>query len=414
MNRRQFIFGGLVASSALGFGGYAYHRGVRVPPFHLEPRSAIENNIQIGSTTMRSQHLLPLPDTNSEQSHWRMLAPQASLEVTCAKRTTLELSFSNVSLKAKLQVQNADVEYQGAGTHQLVKLNIEAGKSAILQWRWPSTEQFRFAAIGDSGGDQELKWCIDRAHQLGADFLLHLGDFNYQAGDYERAVNYFNTAPLPVYVSIGNHDFHENGGVYRRFLNEIGPQNSYFDLGGFRFLNLDTAAGFFPLSGGNRGRLFTELNQQQPRNTIAFTHCPLVDPASLDTPDQATDHDVGSERERRWLAEQLRGIGALTLLCGHIHIRDRRSVRGLDQIIVGQGLGHQDLIVGADHSKIAIGEVDAQGTLAIEMDDLAMPMNQHCHPRTDPVKKSLRGGEHDALIQSVERACSEKPVAKSL
>lgn len=386
-------------------GAYTFHRGLRIPPFQLEPSNPVANSLRLDDLVIHSDQFLlrsgnSLHSGNdSNISHWRALAPQGSLAIYSPRKTEIALTLSNLSKRAQLSVQNADYQQFGQASQQVVKLAIEAQQTARLEWRWPAQPAYKFAAIGDSGGDQEMAWCIERAVQLEADFLLHLGDFNYQAGDYQRAVELFNNAPLPVYVSIGNHDFHDQGAVYQPFLDEIGPLNSFFDLGDCRFLNVDTAAGFWPLSGGQRGQLFADVSAMPAKKTIAYTHCPLIDP------DPQSDHDVGSERERRWLADQLNAVGADMLLSGHIHIKDRRSVMGLEQIIVGQGLGHQDLIVGQDHSKMLIGEVSSDGELTTELADLAMPMELHCHPRTNPVKQSLKGGEREALLQRVDQAC---------
>lgn len=260
---------------------------------------------------------------------------------------------------------------------------------------------YQFAAIGDTGGGQELAWCINRAKQLGARFLLHLGDFNYQAGDYDSAISLLNNAPLPCFVSVGNHDFHDNGLIYPQFLQEIGPLNHQFSIGKTRFINLDTAANTLPFSAGHRGRLLqTAVDEKNLFNdTVAFTHRPLHDPI-----DDGTD-SVGSKGERDWLVTKLKEANISTLLSGHLHVFDRRMALGIDNIIVGQGLGHQDLITNSDHSRIAIGQVSEDGAVSYQFPNLAMPMGMHCHPRTERVKKELRGGPHADLIREVDNAC---------
>ena len=42
--------------------------------------------------------------------------------------------------------------------------------------------------------------------QLGAQFLLHLGDLYYQPNDDLNVARTLSSAPLPTYAAIGNHD----------------------------------------------------------------------------------------------------------------------------------------------------------------------------------------------------------------
>ena len=114
-------------------------------------------------------------------------------------------------------------------------LIFKADKDVELHWQVPFKDEFTFASIGDSGGNHELSWCLKRSAELGAEFLLHLGDFNYQDGDYERAIDLFHNAPIPCYITIGNHDFHDSGLLHHQFTDYLGPFNSVFSLGNVRF-----------------------------------------------------------------------------------------------------------------------------------------------------------------------------------
>ena len=280
-----------------------------------------------------------------------------------------------------------------------------------LKWRLPKLSEYTFAAIGDTGGDKELAWCINRAHKLGARFFLHLGDFNYQAGDYDNAVELFNNAPLPCYITIGNHDFKESGLIYQQFLKEIGPLNNAFSIGKTRFINLDTAANFLPFSGGQRGELINQLidDQTDYNDNVVFSHRPVHDPQPLELRQQHGDHDIGSEGETDWLIESLKKINATTLLAGHIHIFDRSTYRGIDNIIVGQGMGHQDLLVNNnDISKMALGRVNQDGRVNYEFPSLKMPMELHCHPRLQVVKDSLTKLPHADTIKKIDTACKQQ------
>ena len=396
--RRRFLqVGGLLTA---GVAAYSYHRGIRFPTISLEP-AGLSQTLVVGDANIQLDNLLAYADEEKVVS-LRAFAPEPALIIKTTSDTELAFTVYNLATDAVLEFddsQSIDEEIQGTMRRLVIK--TKPGAAIKLRWRLPPLGSYTFAAIGDSGGDKELAWCLKRAHQLGARFLLHLGDFNYQQGDYENAISQFNNAPLPCYVSIGNHDFHDSGLVHEQFLTRIGPLNQQFSIGDTRFVNFDTAASFLPYSGGLRGELFSAMlaDKTPYADTVAFSHRPLHDPQ------QDGDHDIGNTGERDWIIGMLKQTNIKSLLSGHIHIFNRSEVQGIDNIIVGQGLGHQDLIVQGDHSKMAIGQVDELGKVSYEFAPLAMPMELHCHPRTENVKMTLRNGPQADLIKRVDSAC---------
>ncbi len=411
--RRTFIKRMLLGTAAaLGIGGTAYSlkRGIRYPTLSLEPHSLNQTGKSAdGNVTAYSDDTIFCPHKSAYALNLRAFSPEPSVTISAASNTQATVFINNISPDAQLSSQ-----YSAGNTTELidkansesidgisrtVSLNIKAGESITLTWKLPYSSEFTFASIGDSGGDKELAWCIQRAHDLGAKFLLHLGDFNYQAGDYQRSIDLFRNSPIPCYVSIGNHDFHDEGNIYPRFLNEIGPLNHAFTIGKTRFVNLDTAANMVPYSGGLRGDLIESLIPLNATvaDTVAFTHRPLHDPL------EGSTHDIGSTGERDWLISALKSIRAKTLLSGHIHIYDRSDFDGIDNIIAGQGLGHQDLITQTDVSKIVIGHVNKNGQVSYSTQPLAMPMQWHCHPRVDMVKESLLASDPDRYAKFIEQ-----------
>jgi 3',5'-cyclic AMP phosphodiesterase CpdA len=401
VTRRKALTGaGLMGLSLLG---YSYHRGIRLPGLHWDPLTSASKFRIKGVKLSSGTDLIQIPTGPRLDGSFRAYAPQPALNVRCDNPIKLSISISNISVDAVLATQAGKIKVNEVsnGTNRTINIEAPAGSQVLLKWTLPTTNNFTFASIGDTGGDKELHWCIERAHALGAKFLLHLGDFNYQPGDYQRSIDAFNDSPIPVYVSIGNHDFHDDGAIYSRFVNEIGPLNNTFTLGKTRFVNIDTAANVLPYGAGQRGKLFDLIlaDSTTTIDTVAFTHRPLHDPS------EDSHHDIGSEGERDWLIAKLKRINAKTLLSGHIHIYDRSDFDGIDNIIAGQGLGHQDLLINGDASKIVIGHVDKHGSVSYTAEPLAMPMNAHCHPRVDPVKESLRGGEHEPMLKRLEQAC---------
>ena len=404
--KRRFFLR-LAGLSSLSVIIYSYFRGIRMPPLMWEPseNSATTeyDGISIQGFDLIKTHRQVIENVDVA---FRAYTPNPSLKIDSIKKTTTRLSVNNIHGDAKLKFDpdsNVQINETVNGITRDIELTFTEPASIHLAWKLGDKSKYRFASIGDTGGSQELAWAIQRANDLGAEFLLHLGDFNYQDSDYASAITIFNKAPIPCYVSIGNHDFHDNGIQYQHFLNDIGPLNYQFSIGKTRFVNLDTAASTLPYASGFRGKLMQKLiaEKNQYTTTIAFTHRPLFDPQVN------SDHDIGSVGERDWLVKSLKKANITTLLSGHIHIFHRRNFDGIDNIIVGQGLGHQDLITNSDYSKIAIAKVNSSGDVEFEFMALSMPMEIHCHPRTDVVKESLANAKHADLIHSIASACEK-------
>lgn len=403
LTRRQLLLAGSLGGLALA--SYSFHRGVRMPTLHWDP-ALPANSFELRNSL--SVHLIELikVTTDTEFDYgFRAFAPEPTLTLNSKATQTLRLSVNNVAQDATLAINGGKTEVSETinGITRELTITLNAKQEVKLEWHLPTVDEYQFASIGDTGGAHELQWCLQRAGSLGARFLLHLGDFNYQAGDYKNAIELFRNSPIPVYITIGNHDFHENGAIYGHFLNELGPLNNAFTIGKTRFVNIDTAANTLPFSAGHRGDMFDLLAEQNDsvNDTIAYTHRPLHDPSG------DTTHDIGSNGERDWLVTSLKRIDSKVLLSGHIHIYDRRDFDGIDNIIAGQGLGHQDLLVGKDHSFLSIGTVDANGLVTFTKAALAMPMELHCHPRVQPVKESLIEGDGKVLIDLINKACQK-------
>lgn len=408
--RRNFLIAGLAGGA--GLLGYSAHRGVRIPPMIWEPNTH-PNSMQMGDVFIGFDGLIqtrtPVIDT-ANALHLRAYTLEPSLSLGSLEQDQrLIVSVNNIHPNAYLVNTNkssSQIRENISGITRIVEITLTRGSQLNLQWQLPQAEQgYTFAAIGDTGGQQELDWCIQRAHQLGASFLLHLGDFYYAPGDYDRAIQMFNNAPLPCFVSIGNHDFHDGQTIYQQFLDDVGPFNSHFEYGNVRFINIDTASNILPYASGPRGTMLKSLAQQPAAvSNIAFTHRPLFDPI------ENSSHDIGSNGERDWLIKQIKACGVNTLLSGHIHIYARDTIQNIDNIIVGQGLGHQDLITNADYSKIALAQVSSDGQVNFEFPTLAMPWEVHCHPRTDVVKESIKDLPHYGRVKQLESACLEQPM----
>lgn len=377
-SRRQL----LIAGSSLGFGTFVFKQGLRYPRMGFEPENPAA---KVVSTLVQIDLKDAVYTGQDEPIAIRAIAPEPQISINFKRGGTTHIMLSNVASNAELQIDGLginSVEEKKEGISRELLIKAATTKQVDLRWRLPNRDAFKFAVIGDTGGGSELDWCLQRAHELEAQFLLHVGDFNYtnqdaspenRSDEYELSIQKFRRSPLPVYISIGNHDFNQSGLVYQRFLNELGPMNHAFELGGTRFINMDTAADFFPAGSGNRGKLASQLisSQEVYDDQLIFTHKPMQDPR------EGEDHGIGSASEINWLREQMSELNCNTLLNGHVHHSDERDLDGIHQWTIGEGLGHEDLVHKRQVSKLVVGQVERGNKINYAWHALGMPWELH-------------------------------------
>ena len=375
ITRRKLLLGGAVFG-ALSL--YSHQRGLRYPRLSFEHE---ERDLSLSS----GAHTLEFIDCIAiDKQTLRAIAPEPKIEL-CLHEVRSQLLVRNLAANAELSIDTSKLS--SASRKQLVidesidgldrSLSITGPRHELitLNWTIPVKDGFDFAIMGDTGGGSELSWTLKRAHQLGAQFLLHLGDFNYTEGEYQNALKQFDAAPLPCYVSIGNHDFHDNGLIYDDFLNRVGPMNHSFEIAGTRFINVDTAADFWPASSGQRGKLFNNLHQHRfSGEQVLFTHRPLKDPRPHD------DHNVGGIGEIDYLVKQCNELGIENFLHGHVHHSAELDFEGIKQFSIGEGLGHEDLVLQKHVAKIMMARVEPEKKMQHRWEDLNMPWSDHQNP----------------------------------
>lgn len=374
-SRRHF----LLAGGLLGGGAYINHRGLRFPRLGFEPPALPahyhneELDIKLANMILSGGRLRAQP------MQLRAIAPAAGLTIQ-SKAPQLQFEVLNLSPLATLETNAGHVTETINGCRRNLVIEKVANTTLNLNWRLPEAAGWRVAVIGDSGGGNELAWCIERAEQLGAHFMLHLGDFNYSPGEYQAAIEKFNSAPYPVFVSIGNHDFNDSGLVYQQFREQIGPMNNAFAVGGFRFVNVDTAASRLPAWSGNRGALVDQLQQDQTRyqETVFFTHKPFVDAR------QGRDHTLSGIGEQQWLYKTMQRFKSDTLLCGHVHRSSINDYHGIRQITAGEGLGFEDIRMQKQVATILMAELNKGENIRYTWEPLNMPWNYHTSPTHIP------------------------------
>lgn len=382
-------------ATALTASGYL--KGIRYPPLQWVPQAASTQSDDIhGADILVQAEGAMFQGREGGVFTFRAFVPEPELTVTNGTGGEWRVDITNLHPAATLESEHNGLTETAEGLRRAVSGTVS---KVTLGWRFPNPDRYRFAAIGDTGGGTELRWVLQRAWDLGADFVLHLGDFNYRDGDYMSTVEALEGAPIPSYVSIGNHDFYEGWrSVHHLFRQHIGPRNATFRLGRVRFINLDTAAGFVPADTGVRGRFLSSLDRDSKADDIVvFTHKPLTDPRQGET------HRV-SALEYDYLHAELSRLGVKSILAGHIHIREEFDDGGIRTFISGEGLAHADFIVGRPHASILLGEITpGESEVVYRWAPIEMPFQAHCNPRGWEVLEAM---DRANVIRELEAICA--------
>lgn len=326
---------GLLVTGWIGLGWFVF--GMRLPPLQWEPATLpfageAENfRVEADGATFLGE--------KDGVLQFFAFVPEPMFLVTCKEVTTAQFSVGNIHPEA---IEEGFTSSEQRNLVREYALPISPDQGLMVRLKFPPREQYRFAALGDTGGEQELSTALDRAAALGADFLLHLGDLHYTDRGIFNAATHAARASIPMYTTIGNHDFHRGREhPVKDFQRLFGPRNSFFTLGGVSFLNLDTAADTYPASGGDRGKFVRNLwERAKPEDDwVVFTHRPLADPrVALGHIPPEKDHALHHQSEVDWLQDAYDHFGVDLVLNGHIHASYGTEVNGIPTWIVGNGM----------------------------------------------------------------------------
>ena len=83
--------------------------------------------------------------------------------------------------------------------------------------------------------EKRLDAIIARAESSGAEFIVQLGDLCHAPHERADIIERFESAPLPTYHVLGNHEF--EGSTFGQALEAYGLERGYyfFDRGGFPY-----------------------------------------------------------------------------------------------------------------------------------------------------------------------------------
>lgn len=396
LSRRSIL--ALVGVAIIGVLAPAGQAVLRYPPPQFTPEKApVDSGDADGSTFRASARGAIFQGRDGDRFVFRAFAPEPDITVQGSAEGAWQVEVRNVHPEAMLSSGTPDLDETKSNLARTVS---GSAAESSFRFHFPKRERYRFAAIGDTGGGSELRWVLARADALGADFVLHLGDFNYGKGDYLGSVAAFDAARIPTYVAIGNHDFYEGlNSIHKLFRQYIGPMNASFELGGVMFVNIDTAAGFIPPGGGARGEFLSALERREHvKDVVVFTHKPLTDPR----PEER--HSIPS-LEYGFLRGQLQRLGADTVLAGHIHIKEDFEDDGIRTLISGQGLAHADLIVDRPIAELLLADVTPDSNkVDFHWAPLEMPFEMHCNPRAWEVLVAL---DKPGVLRQLKEICAK-------
>jgi predicted phosphodiesterase len=216
-------------------------------------------------------------------------------------------------------------------------LRLHGAPTQDFSFRTLGRHSFTFVVYGDSQEQSPWFTQMDR-HKLVADyiareeelaFVVHLGDFTYDADDLEGWDLFFDAARemlanATIYPVMGNHE--DNSPVYYEIFGM--PEHYSFQSGDQRFLVLNTnsQADFE----AQKRWLQNQLSSASKWDFV-FYHHPAY---SSDSRNYG-----GWELSRRFWEDILVDAGVSAVFSGHVHAYERYLIRGLNYFVVGTGGG---------------------------------------------------------------------------
>ncbi|KAA3609430.1 MAG: hypothetical protein DWQ01_08845 [Planctomycetota bacterium] len=362
----------LLVAAAVGM-----HHGLRYPPLQWDPAPRPLHALSEEGWSVEAEGAYSR-GVREGVLHFRAFVPEPSLSFRSNGAEFAKVVVENIHPDAFIYEDG--LRDKAEGLQRTVSLPLKGTEQVTLSFKFPTRGRYRFAAIGDAGGGPQLRHCLERAKELNADFVLHLGDIAYLEDDFENGAKNFLQSPLPIYVTCGNHDFHGGHRNRHRFFSEnFGPLNSGFALGEVHFLNLDTAADLLWPWQGERGKLLEAFEETRAQHRakwgdgplpplVVFTHRPLNDPR-MTLGRRKKAHALNFQLEANWLRKKLLELEATVLLAGHIHESHHFNDEGLDTWIAGEGLSE-----GTTEASILIGEFGPGETPVFRWEPLNMPV----------------------------------------
>ncbi len=283
-------------------------------------RPALRLGARAGTTTVAAQGAV-VREVSPRLVLW---AFRPEFRVAVRGGPSAPVVIQNALPLAAYQPVGPGVEPQGT-----TSLAIRRAGTFVFQLRAP--EAYTFLVFGDPRGHPErLAAALERAR--GDLFGLCLGDLvaDGDPASFERVAGILADSPLPVYLTVGNHDL-EHGGR-RTFRRLFGPENQTFDVGADRFVLLDTAADH-PYLGDTRIEWLDHvLSAPDARYRFVAFHTPPLDPRP------GRSHRIRWPRLREGLLAVLGARHVSVVFASHIHDYVQTVYKSTPYVVTG-GLG---------------------------------------------------------------------------
>lgn len=256
--------------------------------------------------------------------------------------TVVSLATSEDLLKTANKILGIDIKPDS------LKKIAAATKPSLSDAATPTPEEkdnsgtvFKFAIVSDSHNDNDnLKKALQMSKDKGAKFIIGLGDYTDigTVSDLQQAKNVFQSAGLPFYLTVGDHDLWESRdkglSAGSNFSKVFGSSYQSFTDSDWRFILVDNADNYDGVDSVEMDWLRDVVIQSdgKQKGIFIFLHEPLSHPSS--------DKIMGSDKPQ--LAKQAKELVELfkdnkisEVFAGNIHAFTRYQESGLNMTTVG-------------------------------------------------------------------------------
>jgi predicted phosphodiesterase len=196
-----------------------------------------------------------------------------------------------------------------------------------------SSHGVTFAVLGDTGDSDTFTEALCLASRQGADFLLHTGDLIYRDEQIPHLEAMLSTAPLPVFLVRGNHDYRNTARLH--MMRKLAPPYYTFHLGGLTAIILDNGTDYVPTL-WSRSTQYHWLRAlfSMPREgpLVVAMHIPPFDLQRPSQPEAMLDRAFAQQ-----LMRDFSRAGVAAVFTGHIHASYRWERDGIPYVISGEG-----------------------------------------------------------------------------
>jgi predicted phosphodiesterase len=258
----------------------------------------------------------------------RAWAPTPAIDVVTAAAGPVTVVVENLPRRAQLEAAGP-VEETRQGIRRT--LAFRPAETRHLGFAGPGRD-VTFAALGDTGDDPTWVEALRLAAHMDADFFLHLGDLIYEDAQMPAIARILETAPLPVYVMRGNHDYRNQARI--DFMRALGPPYYLFRMGSATFVVLDNAGNYLPT--------FWRRSTQYRWLTGVLglpREGPLFVAAHKPPFDRRPDHEAYLDDEpfALQLMQDFARAGVTAVFAGHAHATHWWVQDGIPYVVNGEG-----------------------------------------------------------------------------